>query len=77
MGESNMDDIDRRIVEDDRFPSGDTHVATSQGQEEQPFGKLAEAYALLGKGLPIPQIAVELRMRESELRWLLRMRKNQ
>jgi hypothetical protein len=72
MGESNMDDIDRRIVEDDKF---DTRDKVSKGQTEQPpTGKLGEIYVLLGKGLSLGQIASELRMKESEVRELLKVK---
>lgn len=74
MGELNRDSIDKHIEEDDRFPLRDTHGITSQDQEQPPLGELAEVYALLGKGLSLGQISNELRIKESKLRWLLRMK---
>jgi hypothetical protein len=71
MGELNRDSIDKQI-------ESDTRVATSQGQEEHPpAGKLGEVYVLLGKGLPLGEIASELRIKERELRWLLKVKANQ
>jgi hypothetical protein len=66
MGEINRDRIDKQMEEDDGFP-------ISQRQEEQPpAGKLSDVYTLLGKGLPLGQIANELRVPNSQLRKLLK-----
>jgi hypothetical protein len=70
MGESNMDDIDRRIAEDDRFPFSRNAVAPSR-HEQPPTGTLSEAYALLAKGLQLAEVASELRMDRHKLIYLL------
>jgi hypothetical protein len=43
-------------------------------EKKLPTGKLGEAYILLGKGLPLGQIANELRVQESQLRELLKVK---
>jgi hypothetical protein len=47
-----------------------------EGKEQPPAGKLGEIYVLLGKGLSLGQIASELRMKEREVRWLLKVKIN-
>ena len=63
MGELYRDSIDKELDRRDNL---------SQDQEKESLaGKLSEVYILLGKGLPIGEIASELRIRESQLRELL------
>lgn len=51
----------------------DSPEAPSNRETRLPDGMKSAAYELMSKGLPIPEIANELRVTERKLRWMLGM----
>jgi len=59
VGELNRDEIDKWVG--------------AEADKQAPTGVLGEIYSLLGKGLSLGEISNELRIKESKLRWLLKL----